>query len=266
MIGRLVLLLLPLSLMGCASSTPVITDAAVVYCAVPVRQSQTVEAAVALRLVDSSSTGNSVAVDGITHTFEEWRDKRRTEFDKACKAVAEPQMRPAATSALPTWATLLISFLAAALGAVLSWFLTNQKDQRNRRQQHAVVLRTAGDEFVSAMYAYRDAQLKGDSPADTDLRAKRDRLSQPLAVDKHLRPAWHEVDVVQTDLAAVFTDATETPWRFSDHKEELRPRADRLTGASEVLDRRIAALASSLERPRRAKTLLNAKFPSAVTG
>ena len=38
MIGRLLLLVAPLSLVGCASSTKEVSDAAVVHCAAPSRQ------------------------------------------------------------------------------------------------------------------------------------------------------------------------------------------------------------------------------------
>lgn len=258
MIGRWSLLVLVL-LAGC-SSTPPISDAALVHCAS--HRSDTVDAAVALGLVDSTSTGNRILKDGKPVEFNEWRRTRQQEFEKACKAVAEPHMQPPAAASTPGWVTTAITvaatLLSTALGWWITWVTTNRREDRNRAKEHAVALRKASRELVDEVRDYCDAQLKGQA-TPAELRRKRDQLNTQLAVTKLMRPDWSAPDALRAELDA-FGNSVEERWGFKNDKRERQPRVAEVTGEVRTLDRRVEVVVQALQLPRDADRLLDAEF------
>ena len=262
MIGRMSLLVLML-LAGCGAA-PQISDAAVVHCLS--HRSETADAAVALRLADSTSFGNRIVAGGRTMEFDEWRRTRQVEFEKACSAVAEPHMRPPVPSSAPGWVTTVITVLAGLvstfLGAVIAYVFTNRREDRNRAKEHAIALRRASREFVDEVRGYCDAQLKGLASA-AELRRKRDQLNTQLAVTRLMRPEWSAPDTLRAELDA-FCDSVEEGWYVDNDRSERRPRAAEVTKAAETLDRRIEAVVQALQRPDAADELLEAEFGQVV--
>ncbi|MFJ8959049.1 hypothetical protein ACIRG5_06630 [Lentzea sp. NPDC102401] len=266
MAGRSTLLILLFLLAGCASA-PTVSDAAAVYCAARGRQSETLEAAASLKLVDSTSFGNRVVVGGKTLSFDEWRDQRRADFVKACNALAEPVMKPASPSSTPGWLSTLLtvvtSLVSALVGAWLAWFTANRREDRARGKQQAVSLRTAGNEFVAAVREYCEVQLKGSAdgspPSATELWRKRDVLANQIAVTALLWPDWTAPKVLRGEVMAFGGDVA-SGWRFDRNRTELRPRADELNAAAAKLDGRVEVLARALERPADAEKLFAPEF------
>jgi hypothetical protein len=259
MIGRMSLLVLVL-LAGCGAA-PAISDAALAYCSS--HRSETVDAAVALGVGNSTTFGNRIVVDGnTTLEFDEWRRSRQPEFERACAAAAEPQMRPPAPSSTPAWIvpaiTALAGLLSTLLGARITWVATNRREDRNRAVDHGIALRKASRELVDEVRAYCDTQLKGPASA-TELRRKRDLLNTQLAVTKLMRPEWSAPDVLRTELDT-FGDTVEEGWDFDDDRSERQPRVAAVTKAAETLDRRIEVVVQALQRPADADELLVAEF------
>lgn len=257
MIGRLALLVLVL-LAGCGA-TQQISDAAVVYCAS--HRSETVDAAVALGLADSTSIGNRIVIDKNVLEFDEWRKTRQVEFAKACAAMAEPQMRPAPSSSpswIPTAITAVASLISTLIGAFIAYVATNRREDRNRAKEHAIALRKASREFVDEVRDYRDARLKGLASAE-HVRDKRDQLNTQLAVTRLMRPEWSAPQLLRTELDGL-CDSVEEGWDFEHDRSELQPRAEAVTRAAETLDRRIEVVVQALQRPDDADALLDAEF------
>ncbi|MET9225515.1 hypothetical protein [Lentzea sp. NPDC003310] len=258
MAGRMTLLVLLLLPAGCGTA-PTISDAAVVHCAAPARQQETLQAAAALRLVDSTSFGNKVVVGGKTLSFDEWRDGYRTNFVKACAALSEPVMKPASTPAwLTTLLTVATSLFSALVGAWVAWYTANRRDDRTRGKQQAVALRTASGEFVAAVRDYGDVRLRGSAdgtpPSAAEVWRRRDLLANQVAVAALLWPDWTAPRTLRTELAA-FGETVEDGWDFDRDRTELRPRADALTAAAVGIDGRVEVLARALERPADAEKL-----------
>ncbi|SFQ99810.1 hypothetical protein SAMN04488564_101932 [Lentzea waywayandensis] len=266
MAGRSTLLVLLFLLTGCASA-PTVSDAAAVYCTAKGRQSETLEAAASLKLVDSTSFGNRVVVGGKTLSFDEWRDQRRADFVKACNALAEPVLKPASPSSSPVWVstvfTMLASLLVAGAGAWAAWFTANRREDRTRGKQHAVSLRTASNEFVAAVREYCDVQLKGSTdgtpPSAAELWRKRDLLANQFAVTALLWPDWTAPRTLRGEAMA-FGDGVASGWQFDRNRTELRPRAAELNAAAAKLDGRVEVLARALERPSDAEKLFAPEF------
>ncbi|MET9630499.1 hypothetical protein ABZX92_23810 [Lentzea sp. NPDC006480] len=262
MIGRWALLVLALS-GGCGTTTP-ISDAAVVHCVS--HRSETVDAAAALGLVDSTSIGNRILLDGTPVEFDEWRRTRQPEFEKACKAAAEPHMQPAPAST-PSWIvptiTAAVGLLSTALGWWISWVTTNRREDRNRAKEHSVELRKAGREFADEVRDYCEAQLK-ERASPAELRRKRDLLNTQLAVTKLMRPDWSAPDVLRTELDA-FGTSVEEGWDFENDRNERRPRIAEVTEAARTLDRRIEVVVQALRRPGDASALLDDEFGQVVS-
>lgn len=261
MIGRWLLLVLVV-LAGCSASP--ISDAALVHCAS--HRSDTVDAAVALGLVDSTSIGNRILKDGYPLEFDEWRRTRQQEFEKACKAAAEPHMQPAAPASAPGWVTTAITvaatLLSTALGWWITWVTTNRREDRNRAREHSVELRRAGREFVDEVRDYCATQLR-ERASPTELRRKRDLLNTQLAVTKLMRPDWSAPDVLRTELDA-FGDSVEEGWYFENDRSERQPRAAEVTAAAAKLDRRIEVVVQALRRPGDASEWLDDEFGRVV--
>ena len=259
MIGRWALLVLVL-LAGCGA-TQQISDAALVYCAS--HRSETVDAAVALQLADSTSIGNRIVLGQTVLEFDEWRRTRQVEFAKACAATAEPQMRPTASpSWIPTLITALASLLSTLAGAFIAYVATNRREDRNRAKEHAVALRRASREFVDEVRDYCDVQLKGLASA-AELRRKRDQLNTQLAVTNLMRPEWSAPHVLRKELDT-FCDSVEEGWYFENDRSERQPRAAEVTKAAETLDRRIEVVVQALQRPDDADALLDEEFGQVV--
>jgi len=265
MADRSTLLVLLFLLTGCASA-PTVSDAAVVYCADKGRQSETLEAAASLKLVDSTSFGNRVVVGGKTLSFDEWRDQRQPDFVKACNALAEPVLKPAPPSSSPwvsTVLTMLASLLVAGAGAWAAWFTANRREDRTRGKQQAVSLRTASNEFVAAVREYCDVQLKGSAdgtpPSAAELWRKRDLLANQFAVTALLWPEWTAPRTLRGEAMAFGGDVA-SGWQFDRDRTELRPRADGLNAAAAKLDGRVEVLARALERPADAEKLFAPEF------
>lgn len=261
MIGRLSLLVLVL-LAGCGAA-PQISDAAVVYC--ESHRSETVDAAVALKLADSTSIGNKIVVGNSTLEFDEWRKTRQVEFAKACAAAAEPQMRPPQSSSpswIPTAITAVASLISTLAGAFIAYVATNRREDRNRAKEHAVALRKASREFVDEVRDYCDARLKGLASA-VEVRRKRDQLNTQLAVTRLMRPEWSAPQLLRTELDAL-CDSVEEGWDFDNDRSEQQPRAAAVTRAAETLDRRIEVVVQALQRPDDADALLDAEFGQVV--
>jgi hypothetical protein len=263
MAGRMTLLVPLFLLTGCGSA-PTVSDAAVVYCTTSARQSETVQAAAALKLVDSTSFGNKVVAGGKTLSFDEWRDQHKTNFGKACNALADPVMKP---SSPPTWLTTLLaaltSLFSALVGAWAAWYTANRREDRTRGKQQAVALRTASNEFVAAVREYCDVRLKGSAdgtpPSASEVWRKRDLLANQFAVTGLLWPDWTVPRALRAEVMA-FGDGVEDGWRFDRDRTELRPRAAELNAAAARLDGGVEVLARALERPADAKQLFAAEF------
>jgi hypothetical protein len=262
MIGRLSLLVLVL-LAGCGAA-PQISDAALVYCSA--HRSETADAAVALRLADSSAIGNKIVVDKKTIGFDEWRRTRQMEFERACSAVAEPNMRPPAPNSTPAWVgttiTVVTGLISTFAGALIAYWFTNRREDRNRAKEHAIALRRASREFVDQVRDYCAAQLKGQASA-AELRRKRDQLNTQLTVTKLMRPEWSAPDVLRTEVDA-FCDSVEEGWDVENDRSERKPRSAEVVKAAETLDRRIEVVVQALQRPNVADALLDAEFGQVV--
>jgi hypothetical protein len=270
MAGRVTLLAVVLLLPGCASS-PAVSDAAVAYCAAPGKRQETLDAAVALKLIDSRSAGNKAETEGKSLSFDEWRDQRGPDFNKACSALAEPQMRPPQASSPPGWVTIVVTALTSAfsalVGAGITWVVGNKREDRTRRKQQAVVLRTASSEFVAAVREYCDAKLKdsadGGPPSALELWRKRDALITQFSVTAMLWPRWTAPLALRAEAAA-FDGDVERGWGHERNRSELRRRADELVAAAVKLDSRVEVLARGLERPAGAKRLFVSEFGQVV--
>lgn len=264
MIGRMPLLVLVL-LAGCGAA-PVVSDAALVYCSS--HRSETVAAAVALGIEDSTAIGNRVVVDGKTLEFDEWRKTRRAQFERACAAAAEPQMRPPAAGSAPSWIptliTAVVGLLSTLAGALITRLATNRREDRNRAVEHAIALRKASREFVDEVRVYCDTQLKGPASAAA-LREKQHLLNTQLAVTALLRPKWTVPDALRTELG-LFGDSVQEGWHFKSDKKERQPRAAEVLAAAETLDKRIEVVVQALQRPADADELLTAEFGQVVAG
>ncbi|WP_394621463.1 hypothetical protein JNUCC0626_20895 [Lentzea sp. JNUCC 0626] len=269
MAGRVMLLVPLFALVGCGS-TPTVSDAAVVYCTTPARQSETLAAAKSLRLVDSTPGGNQVVVGGKTLSFDEWREQRRADFVKACTAFADPVVKPA-SSGTPAWLSTLLTVLTGLFstlaGAWVAWFSANRREDRTRGKHQAVALRTASTEFVAAVREYGEAWQRrspdGTQPSAAALLRKRDVLANQFAVTTLLWPAWTAPGVLRAEAMA-FGDGVESGWGFDRDRTELKPRAQALNDKAAVLDRRVEVLARALERPADAEKLFAAEFAEAA--
>ncbi|WP_157984660.1 hypothetical protein [Lentzea terrae] len=256
-------LLVLVLLAGCGAA-PVVSDAALVYCSS--HRSETVAAAVALGIEDSTAIGNRVVVDGKTLEFDEWRKTRRAQFERACAAAAEPQMRPPAAGSAPSWIptliTAVVGLLSTLAGALITRLATNRREDRNRAKEQAVALRKASREFADEVRDYCDAQLRGQASA-IELRRKRDQLNTQLAVTKLMRPEWSAPDELRSELDA-FAESAEQGWRVKNDRRERQPRVIEVTQAARALDRRIEVVVQALQRPAHADELLHAEFRQAA--
>lgn len=253
MASRLCLLLTgSLALLTACSAAP--SDAALVQCTAPAQQARTVEAAISLELVGKDSERDNISVDGKEYRFDQWRDERFEDFTRACEAFVE-QTRPATPNPLVTQiVAAVISFLTLLVGAMVTWVVTNTRDEINRRRQQADDLHKASRAFVAAVRDYCDARLRGTEaggpPSMVEVIRTRDDLAGQLARTALLLPQRKDPDVLRAELTGnVLGNEIETGWDFERSREERRPRADEVNNAVNELDRRIDMVVRELERP-----------------
>ncbi|GAA3199263.1 hypothetical protein [Actinocorallia longicatena] len=231
-------------------------DRGVAYCLVKSHRAALAQTAVGLGLA-SSSTADSVVVDGTLVSLERWREEHDEDFERACAAIAP---KPSG-DALPP----LVAFLIPAL---LGYLAAELPRMRDRGRAEAAQLRAASAAFRKAAAGYLDERGKRTHRPETGpLDAARDQLLAQLNLARERRRRWRWPAPLAEDLiSGSFGYSLATGW-----EDPARGGGgDRLTETREAIgdfSRRVERLAIALERPVRSlPRMLFTSPPSVRTG
>ncbi|ROO88910.1 hypothetical protein EDD29_6595 [Actinocorallia herbida] len=240
---------------GDAAAWDAAKDAQLVFCLSGDHRQGLADAAGILGLAEPR--GTRVVVGGRELSLEEWREKKPTDFERACAALVSASAEtPAAGKADSPFslAALAAVLVPVVVGAGLAWSASEWRASVDAGRAKADEFRAAARAFTESVRAYVQEELRYTVGRRPDADAvDRDRMSLDTWLQRVAlaEPKWRMVQDLRAALGGDLGEILSEGWDEPGGAQEKTGRAKRIEADLAVLEEGCERIALALERPGR---------------